>query len=230
MKINSGKKSIWPLIISVAVVLIMVSFFFWNENFNREIREGYDILTSDDTERINAWVQNFGVWGPLILILAMIVQLILMFIPSVLVMVIAVLAYGPFWGALIAMVGVIVSATVGYLIGDYFGDFTVERLIGKPLAAKIEAFVKDYGLWTIIVVRFSPFLSHDLVSLIGGVVEMRYRRFIAATIIGSIPLIALVAFFGQSIDSLKPGLIVGSVISIVVFAAYFFLDKKKKRN
>src|SRR5690606_19230290 len=104
----------------------------------------------------------------------------------------------------IAMIGIIVSASVGYVIGDYFGDLTIQRLVGEKTLKKIRSYVKSYGIWTIIVVRMSPFLSHDLVSLIGGVVDMTYKRFIMATVVGSLPLLVLIAICGKSISSLKP--------------------------
>lgn len=226
MKLEKNKKSLWPLFVSLLLIVLLVVLFFTNKTFNGEIKEAYTVLTSDDSVRVESWVAKYGMWGPLVIILAMIVQLILIFIPSVLIMVIAVLAYGPYIGTLISVVGILVAASLGYLIGDYFGEFTIERIIGKTTAEKIEAFVKRYGIWTIIVVRASPFLSHDAVSLIGGVVEMSYKRFIIATLVGSLPLLLLVAIFGQSMESLKPGLIIGSVISIV----YIILDKRRERK
>jgi len=230
MKLEKEKKSVWPLIVSFVLIALLVILFFTNKSFNAEINEAYQVLTSDDSERIGTWVAKYGIWGPLVIILAMIVQLIFIFIPSVLIMVIAVLAYGPYLGTLISIVGIAVAASLGYLIGDYFGEFTIEKIIGKTTAEKIEAFVKRYGIWTIIVVRASPFLSHDAVSLIGGVVEMSYRRFIFATVAGSVPLLLLVAVFGQSMESLKPGLIIGSVISIVVLVFYIVLDKRRRKR
>jgi uncharacterized membrane protein YdjX (TVP38/TMEM64 family) len=230
MKLEKKKKSIWPLVVSAILIGLLIVLFFTNKSFSEEIKDAYHVLTSDDSDKIGKWVSKYGIWGPLVLILAMVVQLIFIFIPSVLIMVIAVLAYGPYIGTLITIVGITVSASLGYVIGDYFGEFTIEKIIGKTTAEKIEAFVNRYGIWTIIVVRASPFLSHDAVSLIGGVVEMSYRRFIFATLVGSAPLLLLVAIFGQSMESLKPGLIIGSIISIVVFIFYIILDKRRQKR
>lgn len=230
MKLEKHKKSIWPLAVSLILIVLLVVLFFTNKSFNDEMKEAYRVLTSDNSDEISAWVAKYGIWGPVVIILAMVIQLIFIFIPSVLIMVIAVLAYGPYIGTLISIVAIAVSASLGYVIGDYFGEFTIERIIGKTTAEKIEAFVSRYGIWTIIVVRASPFLSHDAVSLIGGVVEMSYKRFMFATFVGSLPLLLLVAIFGQSMESLKPGLIIGSVISIVVFIVYIVLDKKRQRR
>ncbi len=227
---TENRPSLIPLLISIISILLLILLFFVNPKFNGFIKEAYNVFVSDNPDRINSWVQQFGLWGPIVIILAMIIQLILAFIPGVIIMVISVLAYGPWLGSLIAIVGIVISATVGYIIGDYFGDLTVQRLVGEKSSEKIKAFVESYGIWTIIVVRMSPFLSHDLVSLIGGVVDMTYKRFIVATIVGSLPLLLLIALCGQSLDSLKPALIIGTIISVIVFALYIILDKRRKRR
>ncbi|RRN77720.1 TVP38/TMEM64 family protein [Pseudoxanthomonas sp. SGD-10] len=227
---TENRPSLIPLLISIISILLLVLLFFLNPTFNNFITEAYHVLVSDDADRINSWVQQFGLWGPIVIVLAMIVQLIFAFIPGVIIMVISILAYGPWLGSLIAMFGIVVSSTVGYIIGDYFGDLTVQRLVGEKSSEKIKEFVESYGIWTIIVVRMSPFLSHDLVSLIGGVVDMTYRRFITATIIGSFPLLLLIALFGTSLEALKPALIIGTIISIIVFVLYIILDKRRKRR
>lgn len=61
----------------------------------------------------------------------MILQLFLLVIPSVLIMIIAVLAYGPLIGSFITLVGILISSSVGYTLGDYLGDVTIEKILGK---------------------------------------------------------------------------------------------------
>ncbi|WP_304068040.1 TVP38/TMEM64 family protein [Pedobacter glucosidilyticus] len=227
MKEKEQKTSFIPLIISGVVIAVILLCYFLIPEVRNFMKEAYTILTSDDTARIRNWVSTFGLWGPIVLILAMVIQLFLMVIPSIIIMVIAVLAYGPWLGSLITLAGIISAASIGYIVGDYLGDVGVEKLIGEKALQKIETFFKAYGLWTIIVFRASPFLSNDAISFVGGFVEMTYKRFIIATILGSTPLLILVAVFGQSIDQLKPGLIIASVISVIGLIIYIYMDKKK---
>lgn len=50
----------------------------------------------------------------------------------------------------------------------------------------------------------------------------------SATAVGITPLILLIAITGQNADSLKNGLLLGSIGSLIIFAAYIWWDKKKK--
>ncbi len=230
MREKEQKTSFIPLIISGVLLITILIAYFSIPEVRDFMKQAYAVLTSDDTERIQNWVATFGLWGPIVLIVAMVLQLFLMVIPSVIIMVIAVLAYGPWLGSLITMIGIFCSASVGYLVGDYLGDVGVEKLIGEKALNKIESFFKAYGLWTVIVFRASPFLSNDAISFVGGFVEMTYKRFIIATLLGSSPLLILVAVFGQSIDQLKPGLIVASIVSLIGLGVYIYMDKRKTKK
>ena len=188
------------------------------------------MLTSDDEQRITQWVAQFGAGGPLLIILAMIAQMFLFVIPSVLVMIVTILAYGPVWGSALALTGVLTASSLGYAIGAYLGPVTVSRLIGDRTEKKIESYVQDYGLWAVIVARISPILSNDATSFVGGLLRMGYWHFIGATFVGILPLILGIAYLGGSIKRLETGLIWVSIVSLVAFVIYVIYDRQKKRK
>jgi len=68
--------------------------------------------------------------GPIVLILAMIARIFLLVVPTILLMVGWILVYGPVWGSLIVLASVNAASSVGYLIGGYFGDSIVTKIIG----------------------------------------------------------------------------------------------------
>ena len=160
----------------------------------------------------------------------MIIQMFLIVIPSVALMVVSIIAYGPIWGSLIVFAAVFSASTIGYIIGRYFGPVIVERLIGEKNEQKIADFIDDYGFWAVIVTRVNPFLSNDAISFVGGILKMTYWKFIGATLVGIAPLTIFIAILGRSTDQLKSGLLWGSLVSLVLFGAYVFWDKKKRKN
>lgn len=206
----------------------MTSYFLIPE-VKEFLDEAWSVLTSDDEERVQKWVSGFGWLGPIILVLAMIAQMFLLVVPSILLMVVSVLAYGPIWGSIIIIASVYAASTVGYFIGSYFGDTIVKRIIGKKSEKKVASFLDDYGFWAAIVTRLNPFLSNDAISFVGGLLRMGYWKFMGATLVGIAPLTAFIAIFGKSIDELKMGLLWGSVFSLLAFGAYVWWDKKHKK-
>ena len=230
IKTASVSKSKAPLYISLALVASIVASYFLIPSVQEFLDKAWAVLTSGDEKRITQWVDGFGWFGPVVLILAMIIQMFLIVIPSVALMVVSIIAYGPIWGSLIVFAAVFSASTIGYIIGRYFGPVIVERLIGEKNEQKIADFIDDYGFWAVIVTRVNPFLSNDAISFVGGILKMTYWKFLGATLVGIAPLTIFIAILGRSTDQLKSGLLWGSLVSLVLFGAYVFWDKKKRKN
>ena len=227
---SETKQSKWPLIISLLIFSALIASYFLWPAFQQFLNEAYQVLTSDDQQRIAQWVSQFGAGGPLLIILAMIAQMFLFVIPSVLVMVVTILAYGPFGGSVLVLAGVLTASSLGYAIGAYLGPVTVSRLIGDSTEKKIEKYVQDYGLWAVIIARVSPVLSNDATSFVGGLLRMGYWRFIGATVVGILPLTLGIAYLGGSTERLKTGLIWVSAVSLLAFIGYVLYDQQKKKR
>ena len=229
VKKASKAKSQLPLYASLALIVIIVASYFFVPEVKEFLDEAWSVLISDDEERIKDWVAEFGWFGPVVLMLAMVVQMFLLVIPTILLMVVSILAYGPIWGSIIVFASVFAASSVGYFIGSYFGDTIVTKIIGKKSEEKVESFLEDYGFWAVIITRFNPFLSNDAISFVGGLLRMGYWKFIGATMVGIAPLIVFIAIFGKNIDNLKTGLLWGSLVSLVIFGIYVWWDKHHKK-
>ncbi|NNE77633.1 MAG: TVP38/TMEM64 family protein [Pricia sp.] len=224
---NSGKKSNWPTYLSLALVAVLVVCYFAIPAVEQFFNDAWDVLSSGEKERIKNWVDQFGAWGPMVLVLSMIAQMFLIVVPTIMLMVVSILAYGPIWGSLIVFGAVFSASTVGYSIGKFLGQGRVERIIGHKTETKVADFLEEYGFWAVIITRLNPFLSNDAISLVGGILRMGYWKFIGATMIGIAPLTLFIAILGKSSDSLKTGLFWGSLVSLAIFLAYVWWDKKR---
>lgn len=226
---NKGKnsQSKWPLYLSVILVGAGLLLYFLVPSVKQFFGESWEVLSSGNEQRISDWVEQFSWWGPLIIVLAMIAQMFLLVVPTPLLMVVTVVAYGPFSGSAIILLAIFCASSFGYSLGAYFGAPLIERLLGSKSRNKIEGFLDDYGFWAVVVTRFSPFLSNDAVSLVGGILRMGYWRFIGATMLGIFPLTVLIAFLGENNDRLKNGLIWVGIVSLIGFLAYVWWDRKR---
>jgi len=221
-------KSRAPLLFSSGILLLIVGAYFLIPEVQDFLNMAWKVLTSGNNDRIKSWVDGFGWFGPLLIVLCMVAQMFLLIIPSVALMVVAILAYGPFWGSMIVLLSIFTASSTGYWIGRYFGPVIVQKLIGRKSEQKIANFLEDYGFWAIIVTRLNPFLSNDAISFVGGILKMGYWRFIAATLVGIAPLTIFIAIIGKSTDALKNGLLWGSLVSFIFFVIYVIWDKKRK--
>lgn len=223
------KESRLPFWISVSVILMLVGSYLFIPSFRYQINEGFHVLMSEDKQRTEAWVRQFGLWGPVIIIIAMILQAFLFFVPNFLLMIVAVLCYGPWLGGLIAVAAVLAAATAGYFTGASLGPFAIRKLVGKKSQKKVTAWVKHYGVGVVVAIRASPLLPNDVMHFVGGAVKMGYVRFILASLGGTLPLVVVIAVFAGN-GNLDKGVLWISVISTALVIAYFIVDYFERRR
>lgn len=227
-KKTKHKKSRLPLVLSILLFAAIIGSYFIFPQVREFLSEAWNTLTSEDEEKISAWVSDLGFWGPLFVIITMSLQMFLLVIPSPLLIIISVLAYGPVIGSVLSVAAVGVASTLGYFIGKYLGEAFISRLIGEKKEKKMTDVVNRYGYWAVFITRLTPVLSNDAISFASGVLRMGYWKFLGATLAGITPLTILIAYFGETNDRLKWGLFWVSLISLIVLAAYIIYDRKKR--
>ncbi len=223
-------KSRKPLVISIAVLVLLGASYFAIADVRNALDNAWQVLTSGDSRAVEHWVSGFGWFGPLLIVLVMVLQMFLIIIPSWLLMIVAILAYGPVWGSLIVFCGIFAASSVGFFIGKYLSDDVTTRLIGPRNQKKVSGLIDRYGLWAIVITRINPLLSNDAISFIAGLLQMGYRKFILATLAGIAPLIIFIAWLGEIGDTLTTGLLWLSVISLVSLGAFIWYDKRMIRK
>lgn len=137
-----------PPVISVVVIAFLAVLYFFSRGFKSFTKEANDNLSSNNQEKIKQWITDFAIWGPFSLIVAMVLQMFLVVVPSFGLMNVAVLAYGPVWESVISIVTVLTTSSVRYIIGQSVSRVTMDRIIGSDSRAKVSMFygITDYGL------------------------------------------------------------------------------------
>ena len=225
---HPSKLSSRALVIGSATFLLaVVACYFIFPGFQQGVNEAFEVITSEDKDRIRDWVQNFGILGPLVLILAMAAQMFMLIIPNILLFAIAIICYGPVWGGLISLVGVFLSSSLGYVIGKKLGPRAIDRFVSQKTQEKIQTYIDRYGMKAVMIFRLSS-ISTDSLGFVAGILEMNYRKYILATLAGVTPVIILIAIYGSN-GKLETALIWLASISLVIFIAYIILDRKKRQ-
>jgi len=222
------KTSKLPLIISISILAALGLCYWLIPAFQEGVKEAYKVLTSEDQERIRDWVKQFGLAGPVVLVLMMVVQMFLFVVPNVLVMMVAITCYGPIWGSVISLLGVFASSSFGYMIGRFLGPSTVDKFVSIKTREKISDFIRAYGVPAIAITRLSS-LSNDSLSFVTGILKMKYHRYILATMGGITPLVVLLAIYGNN-GQIEKALIWIAGLSLVALIAYIIIDKRRKKK
>ena len=227
---DKPRSSRLPLYLSLAIITPLVGAYFLWPAFQEGAQEGWAVLRTGDQAKVAEWVAQFGYWGPVLIVLTMVAQMFLIVINNGLLILVSVLAYGPWWGSLLAWVGVLTASTVGYWLGRSLGTPVVQRLLGDKSEKKVEDFVDQYGLGAVAAARLTPVVSNDAISFVAGAMALGYGRFIGVTAVAIIPLITLLAYLGQDSQRLKTGLLWISGVGVLLFGAYIWWTKTHKKT
>lgn len=228
-QINNGSKNgRLPLYLTAGLIITVIAAGILIPAARAFFANAWDVLSSGDQDRIHQWVGTFGAYGPFVIIAAMVVQMFLLIIPTVLLMLVAILAYGPVWGSAIALTAVAVASTAAYALGRYLEKNTLSRLIGEGTGKKLSAYLEDYGFWAVFMTRLNPFLSNDAISLIAGFLRMGYPKFMGATLLGISPLIIIIAIVNKSSGPWKTILFWCSLSGFILLGLYIWLDRRRK--
>lgn len=213
-------------ILSGSILLALVILYFTYPPFQDSVQEAWNVLLSEDEERIRKYVGKYGIWGPIAIIIFIILQMFLIIFPSWLPIIVGVLAYGFWLGILISLTGVGIASTIGYFIGKRFKNV----FVSNKKYDKMKYWINNYSFGTVILFRISPFFSNDGISFIAGIFRMEYKKFMMATYAGMIPLSFAVAYFSQSLDRLEKGLYWIGGIGAVLYGVYIYMDYKKRKK
>jgi uncharacterized membrane protein YdjX (TVP38/TMEM64 family) len=107
-----------------------------------------------------------------------------------------ILVFGPLWGTIYALTGTAASALVGHTLGGAVGRDAVARLAG-PRVDRIRARLARSGVIAIALFRMLPLAPFALENMIAGAAGIRRRRFLAGTMLATIPAIILIVCFRE---------------------------------
>lgn len=146
-----------------------------------------------------SWLDGQGLWGPLLLILLMILAVVVGPIPTLPVSAAAGLAFGILAGTLVAITGATLGALIAFWVSrllarDYFRRKLGEHPLFAPDASSAALF------WGVLLTRLIPLFSFALISYAAGLTAITAGRFALASVVGMLPMTFVFAGLGQTYE------------------------------
>lgn len=183
------------LVAGVVLAALVASAILWWQPV-------YDRLS--DQEQIRAWVEGFGVWGPLVIIVLTIVQALLAPIPGQAIQIVSGYLYGPWLGTLYAVIGITIGSSITFSLARRFGRPLVLRLIGQQSMARLDDLVHRGGAPFFFLIWLFPFAPDDLACLAAGLTTMPAGLFLALMIVGRLPGLLVSILIGVNAVRIDP--------------------------
>lgn len=213
-------KKILIFIALVAVVVGLLAFMLSGENF--EIIKG--ILDGRiDRDEFN----GFGYRGVIVIMTLTVFQVMLPFMPAEPVQVISGMSYGPLYGFLISLGGVIIGNSVIYVLYKIYGD-RLGKYFQKKLDIDFEKARQSKRVAAFIfVLYFLPAIPYGLICFFTATLKTKYPRYMALTTFGAIPSILIGIMLGRITMVASWITSVAVFVAIVVLVIIMYAKRKK---
>ena len=176
-----------------------------------------DVFTEGGVDRLVERVRDAGVGGVFILLGMQLLQIIVAFIPGEVVQLAAGLMYGPWLGALIILVGCVISSALVYKLVHALGAPFVQSMVSTEHLEKFHAFEESGKLDVVVFVLFLiPAMPKDVFTYLVPLTDMKMGRFLVLATIGRIPGVLASTYVAHG---LSQGEMVGPIAIVVVVAA-----------
>ena len=147
-----------------------------------------ELSEPDGLQRVLEDVRNAGVGGVFILLAFQFLQIVVAFIPGEIVQIAAGMMYGPWIGALVVIVGAVISSAFIFAIVHKLGAPFVRAMIPEKWMSKLERFENSEKLDVMVFVLFLiPGLPKDVFTYLVPLTNMSMRNFVVLANIGRIP-------------------------------------------
>lgn len=186
----------------------------------------YKIYSMDiGTDDIKNYVYSFGKLGPIVYII-MFALVPLTFFPDSILAIAGGLAFGLFKGYIYTAIGALIGGTISFYISRYFGRNVVKKLT-KDKLDNIESMINNRGFTIVFLLRLIPLFPFDVISYGAGLTSIKYKDFILATLLGTIPGIMVFTNIGaQSINMGSNSFYCSIAALILLFLISIILKKK----
>ena len=163
-------------------------------------------LNAENIEAMEAFFEGLGLLAYIIFIGIYILVAVFM-LPAFFFTIIAGLAFGPFIGAPLALVGATLGASVAFIVARYVARDTIVNKFGNsPFFRKIDDGLKANGTSFLILTRLVPVFPYNIQNYIYGLTPIKLGTFALVSLITMAPGAFIYAgMAGLARDSLMAG-------------------------
>ena len=157
-----------------------------------------------DQEQVRGWVGQLGPYGPLGLVLLEVAQILLAPLPGQAVGLVSGYLYGPWWGTLYAMAGLLAGSLLSFLLARHFGRPLLRRLAGESVLARLDELARRGGTLFFLLIWLVPFTPDDVVCFAAGLTPISTGQFLLLVTLGRLPGVLVYTWVGANATRLNP--------------------------
>lgn len=209
------------LILSIAV-MIGLTLALWTPLIN----------FIENPDSLALWIENAGVWGPIVFMLLNTVQVLLAVIPGGPFEVAAGALFGPITGTIMCDVAMSIGGVITFLFVRKFGMKFIELFTTREKIESVKFLhANDKSTALLFLFFLLPGTPKDLMCYVVGLSDIKLSTWILINLVGRFPAILLSALGGSALGEQRYGIFIGAFAIIIVFyflGSYLYKKFNKK--
>jgi uncharacterized membrane protein YdjX (TVP38/TMEM64 family) len=178
-----------------------------------------------DSQAVTTLLRESGPWGWFILILLLILQAFLAFIPGQGLMLASGYIYGFWMGLLLTWFGLTLGGQISFWLARRYGRPFASRFVSKKVLSRWDSIAARQGVGFYIVSLFLPIFPNDAMCFVAGLGEISFRRFLVANMLGRFIATAAMTFVGAYGTQIPTMVWVVLLIGLVLFLLVWRIQK-----
>ena len=177
------------------------------------------VRMAEEPEVFRAWVDGFGIWGKLVFIAMVVLQIIVALIPGEPIELMAGYVFGAVEGTLLSMAGILLGSLLVFLLVRRLGPKFVEVFFPEKEMKRL-AFLKNpkkAGVLAFILMTI-PGTPKDLLSYFAGLTPLKTHQWLGIVAVSRIPSLLTSTISGAAAGE-EHYLLAGIVFAITLLAS-----------
>lgn len=141
--------------------------------------KGYKMGIFTSVSSLRKFLNQYGVWAPLIFMILQIIQIIIPVIPGGVTTAFGVVMFGPLWGFIYNYISICIGSIIVFFISRFFGKEVVLAIFGKDNFQKYHKWLRHekydkFFAWAILL----PVAPDDFLCYFSGLTDMEFKTFV----------------------------------------------------
>lgn len=176
-----------------------------------------------NVEQMRNFIESFGPWGPVVLIILQASQVLIAPIPGPVTGAAAGYAFGVFWGTIYGFIGLAIGSTIAILAAKVYGRPFVEDVLADETMDKFDYLADEHGFLPFFLLFLLPGFPDDAICFLAGLTDIDTRKLILMASFGRVPGLLSLTVFGNSLalGNMKVVVITGIIVILVSAGAWY---------
>ena len=190
------------------VILIILSILWVNRHQLSDLLNFFR-----NREAVTAYLEPLGLWGPLLYLLILHVQVLTATIPGHALMLTAGYLYGFTDGFALNLIGGVGASQLAFVLARWAGQPLVSRLAPENMLNRWQKVAERQGFFFFLMCFWLPIVPHNVTNYIAGLSSISFWQFFLANLIGRLPGLIIITLIGS--HGLELSWQQGSIIAVM---------------